>query len=155
MVMIGTAGPFGTLFQIGYVTRNIAKGLAILEGGMSARRLDLLENLRDARANQVMIRALSHLTLGDMEIELIEPRPDWPSVYLDALPEHEDAIALHHLGYRQPDVEAWTEARNRADAAGLAIPMEGATSRARFAYLDTRATIGHFTEVVYREDRAH
>lgn len=121
---------------------------------MNARRIDLLEDVRDDQGNQVMIRALSHLTLGDIEVELIEPRPDWPSVYLEALPEGEDAISLHHLGYRQPDVAAWTEARNRAEAAGLAIPMEGATTWARFAYLDTRSTIGHFTEVVYRKDRA-
>jgi hypothetical protein len=112
--MIGAAGPFGTLFQIGYVTRNIASGLAILENQMSARRIDLTEDLRDGQGNQVMIRALSHLSLCDIEIELIEPRPDWPSVYLDALPPDDDTIALRHIGYRQPDVEAWTKARNRA-----------------------------------------
>lgn len=146
------AGPFGPLFQIGYVTRDIFAGLDILEKGMGASRIDLFDDFRDASSNPVMIRALSHLMLGDVEIELIEPRPDWRSVYLDALPERSDRIALHHLGYRQPDVTAWEQARERAMASGLAIAMEGATPRARFAYLDTCATVGHFTEIVYRQD---
>lgn len=145
----------GGFFQIGYVTRNIANGLAILEGDMGAQRIDLLDDLRDAQGNRVMIRALSHLSLGEAEIELIEPRIDWPSVYLDALPADDRTIALHHIGYRQPDIAAWTDARDRAHAAGMAIPMEGATDHARFAYLDTRAVVGHYTEVVYRQDPGH
>ncbi|WP_404476541.1 VOC family protein [Novosphingobium sp. BL-52-GroH] len=153
--MIGSAGPFGRFFQIGYVTHDIASGLAILEGTMGARRIDLLEDFRDANGDPVMIRALSHLSMGDAEIELIEPRADWPSVYLDALPADDRTIALHHIGYRQPDVAAWTAARDRAQAAGLAISMEGYTPHAHFAYIDTRATLGHYTEVVYREDRPH
>ena len=147
-------GPFGTFFQFGYVTRDIQAGLAILERQMGAVRNDLIEDFRDAQGNPVMIRALSHLMLSGAEIELIEPRLDCPSVYLDALPNDGTAIALHHLGYRQPNVPAWQQARDRADAAGLPIAMEGATAHARFAYLDTRPTLGHFTEIVYREDPA-
>lgn len=104
--MSASAGPFGRFFQIGYVTRNIANGLAILESEMGAQRIDLLDDLRDAQGNRVMIRALSHLNLGEAEIELIEPRLDWPSIYLDALPADDQTIALHHIGYRQPDIAA-------------------------------------------------
>jgi Glyoxalase/Bleomycin resistance protein/Dioxygenase superfamily len=151
--MDGSAGAFGPLFQIGYVTRNIQAGLATLDG-MGASRIDLFEDYRDSDGNPVMIRALSHLMLGDIEIELIEPRPDWPSVYLDALPDRNEQIALHHLGYRQPDVKAWEGVRERALASGLSIAMEGATPRARFAYLDTCDSVGHFTEIVFREESA-
>lgn len=148
--MDGSTGAFGPLLQIGYVARNIQAGLAALEG-MGATR-DLFEDYRDPDGNPVMIRALSHLMLGNVEIELIGPRPDWPSVYLDALPERSDRIALHHLGYRQPDVKGWEEVRERALASGLSIAMERATPRARFAYLDTCDSVGHFTEIVFREE---
>ena len=33
--------------------------------------------------------------------------------------------------------------------------MEGATDRARFAYLYTRAAVGNYTGVVDRQDREH
>lgn len=151
--MDAAAGAFGPLFQIGYVTRDIRAGLAALDA-MGATRLDLFEDFRDPDGNPVMIRALSHLMLGNVEVELIEPRPDWPSVYIAALPERSDQIALHHLGYRQPDVKAWEDVRERALASGLAIAMEGATPRARFAYLDTCDSVGHFTEIVFREEAA-
>ncbi|MDT0576360.1 hypothetical protein RM533_09180 [Croceicoccus sp. F390] len=61
--MSANAGPSGRFFQIGYVTRNIANGLAVLEIEMGAQRIDLLDDLRDAQGNQLMIRALSHLNL--------------------------------------------------------------------------------------------
>jgi catechol 2,3-dioxygenase-like lactoylglutathione lyase family enzyme len=144
-------GPFGRFFQIGYVTRNVREACATLTRRMGARRIDLIEDLRDADGREVMIRSLSHLSLGDVEIELIEPRTDWPSIYLDALPPEGDATpALHHLGYRLPDIESWDAAMQALRGAGMAVALEGAPPRVRFAYLDTRDEIGHYTEVVYR-----
>lgn len=144
------AGPFGIFFQIGYVTRDIHRAVAMLVDRMGASCIDLIEDFRDPQGNPVVIRSLSHLTLGDAEIEIIEPRRDPPSIYLDALPVDSAIIGLHHLGYRQPDILTWESAMETIRAEGATIAMEGAVPTARFAYIDTRHLTGHYTEMVYR-----
>lgn len=150
--MTQTPNRFGTFFQIGYVTRDIGAAVKLLTDGMGATLIDLLEDFRDPQGNPVVIRSLSHLMLGKVEIEVIEPRLDQPSIYLDALPQAGETVALHHLGYRHADIASWEAAMAALRATGVDVPMEGATARARFAYIDTRCDIGHFTEVVYRAE---
>jgi hypothetical protein len=143
-------GPYGRFFQIGYVTRDIHHALQGLER-MGARQGDLHEDFRTESGEPSAIYALSHLILGAAEIELIQPRLERASIYLEALPEKIGALAVHHIGYLHPDIPAWEGAMRTVRAGGLAVAVEGATSYARFAYLDTRAEVGHYTEVVWRE----
>lgn len=149
--MTSSYGPFGRFFQIGYVTRDIDKGCALLRDRMGAQQIDLIEEFRDGEGNQMMIRSLAHLSLGDVEIEIIEPRVGWDSIYVEALPgEGDPTPTLHHLGYRLPDVASWEAAMEGLKASGMTVALDGAASRVRFAYLDTRGEVGHYTEVVYR-----
>jgi len=151
--MKSIAGPFGTFFQIGYVTRDIHRAVAMLVDQMGATRIDLIEDFRDPQGDPVVIRSLSHLSLGEAEMEIIEPRLDRPSIYLDALPADDAIIGLHHLGYKQPDIPTWESAMAILCADGAVIAMEGAVPTARFAYIDTRRLVGHYTEMVYRASR--
>jgi len=143
-------GPYGRFFQIGYVTRDLAAAAARL-ARMGARQIDLFEDFKRPGGEPSAIWGLSHLALGGAELELIQPRLDRPSIYLEALPAEADAIALHHVGYMNPDVPAWEAAMAKIRADGATVAVEGATPRARFAYLDTRADLGHYTEVVWRD----
>jgi hypothetical protein len=120
---------------------------------MGARRIDLIPNFADPAGNPVAIRSLAHLSMGDAEIEVIEPRIDWASIYLDAPPVDGVMVGLHHLGYMKPDIPSWEAALDVIRASGMDIAMERATPDARFAYVDTRPLAGHFTEMVYRASR--
>lgn len=146
-------GFFGRFFQLGYVTRDLESAVRTLVDEQQAMLIDLIEDFKDQAGQPVVIRRLAHLMLGDAEIELIEPRLDWQSLYLEALPEKGIAMAFHHIGYMQPDVEQWEVAMARAEERGMVTVMKGSTPRARFAYLDTRAHNGHYSELVWRAPR--
>lgn len=141
---------YGRFYQLGYVTRDIDKGIAHLQRRMGAQLIDVIRDLRDEAGNQVALRNLSHLALPGVEIELIEPRLDWPSIYLEALPADDNDVGFHHLGFLVPDSEAWDRAVNSFDAMETPIVMQGETSRVRFAYFDTRKQAGHYSEIAQR-----
>jgi len=91
--------PFGKFFQLGYVTRDIDAAARRMIVDLGARQLDLIHELRDENGGEVFLKHLAHFAIGGIEAELIEPRLDWPSLYLEALPAQPDAFAMHHLGY--------------------------------------------------------
>lgn len=146
-------GFFGRFFQLGYVTRDIERAVRLLVDEQQAQLVDLIDDFKDQAGQPVAIRRLSHLMLGDAEIELIEPRLDWTSLYLEGLADDSAAMAFHHIGYMQPDVEHWHTAMALAEDRGLVVALQGSVPHARFAYLDTRAQNGHYSEVVWRASR--
>lgn len=145
---------YGRFFQLGYVVRDIDAAVRHCQQRMGATVVDIIRDLRAETGEQVSINNLSHLALPGAEIELIEPRLDWPSIYLDALPDDSADIGFHHLGFLVPDQPTWDRAMATAETFDTPVVMEGATSQVRFAYLDTRRLCGHYSEVVWRYDPA-
>ena len=146
---------YGRFYQLGYVTRDIDAAIAHLQTRMGATLLDVFYDLRDGNGDQVALKNLSHLSLPGAEIELIEPRLDWPSIYLDALPEGADDIGFHHLGFLIPDDVTWDTAMASFETFGTPVVMSGATPQVRFAYVDTRRQCGHYSEIAQRFDSAN
>ncbi|MFA5495770.1 MAG: VOC family protein [Porticoccaceae bacterium] len=146
---------YGRFFQLGYVVRDIDAAVRHCRQRMGATLVDIIRDLRTEAGEQVSINNLSHLAMPGAEIELIEPRPDWPSIYLDALPEKGGGLGFHHLGFVVPDQQAWDRAMATIDTFGTPLAMAGATSQVRFAYLDTRRLCGHYSEIVWRYDPAN
>jgi len=143
---------FGRFFQLGYVTRNIDAALERLKERTGANQIDLIHDVRDEKGQFVALEHLSHLSLPGVEFEVIQPRMDWPSIYVDALPACDDDIGLHHLGFIVSDEAAWDAAVKRFGQANAPIAMAGETSKVRFAYIDARAQMGHYVELVLRYD---
>jgi len=83
---------------------------------------------------------------GPLQIELIQQHNDGPSAYRDMYPKGREGF--HHLCTMTQDFDAEI-ARLRAE--GSPAATEGAFGDMRFAYIDTRARLGHMTEVI--EDR--
>jgi hypothetical protein len=117
---------------------------------MGAVQIDMIHDLRDGLGNAVALRHVSHLALPGLEVELMEPRLDWDSIYLEALPDSDDAAGLHHLGFLLPDDAAWDAAVSDFQLMSTPIVMQGATPDVRFAYFDTRRQAGHYSEIVQR-----
>ena len=141
---------YGRFFQLGYVTRDLDAGIAQLRRRMGATVIDVIRDLRDESGATVALEHLSHLALPGVEIELIQPRLDWDSIYLDALPESGNDIGFHHTGFMLPDSESWQRAVEMLDEMQTPIVMQGGTSQVRFAYIDTRKQAGHYSEIVQR-----
>jgi hypothetical protein len=117
---------------------------------MGAVRIDLVPELRDGDGKAVAIRGVAHLALPGLEIELIEPRPDWDSIFLAALPTSDEDVGFHHLGFLLPDRAAWDAAVADFAVMGTPIVMQGETPDVRFAYFDTRRHAGHYSEIALR-----
>lgn len=84
---------------------------------------------------------------GDIQIELIQQHNDGPSAYRDVFPK--GAQGFHHMCTFVDDFDAEIA---RYAARGAVAAVDGAFGDMRFAYLDTRADLGHMTEII--EDRA-
>lgn len=133
-------------FQLGYVVRDLAAAIAKFEQ-LGASLLDRIIDMRDGEGHPVIIRNLSHLQLGSREVELIEAREGYPSVYTD-WPLPEDGIALHHLGYLADTDGQWDEASRLWSTLPVAMAID--LPRVRVRYYDTRETLGHYLELVQR-----
>lgn len=138
-------------FQLGYVTGDIDAGTRHLVDAAGARRLTRFDDFHAPDGKRSAIGSLAHFQLAELEVELIQPRAEWDgSIYLDALPRDDQLIALHHIGYLFESLPRFHAVLDEARRSGIDVPAEGGTDRAAYAYLDTRASTGHFTELVHR-----
>ena len=142
---------YGRFFQLGYVTRDIEHGIADVKRRMGAQQIDLIDDVRDAEGAETPLLRLAHLVLPGVEVELIQPRLDRDSIYLDMLPPEGDPTAkLHHLAFAVPDEAAWEAAVADFAVMDTPIALEFRTPRIWCAYFDTRCETGHYSELVLR-----
>jgi Glyoxalase/Bleomycin resistance protein/Dioxygenase superfamily len=80
---------------------------------------------------------------GPIQIELIEQHGDRPSAYRDAFPRGKEGF--HHVAMMTQTYDADLE-RYRSE--GNVAATEGMFGDMRFAYVDTRAQLGHMTEII-------
>lgn len=137
-------------FQIGYVVGDIDHAVTQLVGMFGATLKDLIRDMRVQDGEPSLIANLSHVLLNGVEIELIEPRHDWPSVYGDGRPLPKTAVTLHHFGFMADDDRQWDEAIAVMTANGAPAAMSADLPFVRLTYFDTRASLGHYTEIVQR-----
>lgn len=79
---------------------------------------------------------------GPVCIELIQVHGTNPSVYLDSYPKGSGG-GFHHVGMLAKDYDATVKAY---EDAGYARAMEGVFGTTRFAYMDTRSSLGFMIE---------
>ncbi|MFA7440606.1 MAG: VOC family protein [Sphingomonadaceae bacterium] len=84
---------------------------------------------------------------GNIQIELIQPKSDTPSAYRDSCPAGTEA--MHHLGKVTADFDR--DYAHYRDL-GFAEAQSGFAGTARFAYFDTRESLGYMIELIERDD---
>lgn len=144
---------FANIWQVCYVTPDLERGMAEL------RDLLGVEN-----ATEVPVEGATFLKGGDqvewrprvamgarggLVIELIEPLAGEVEFYRRFLPRNGGVLGLHHLAMLVPlGDEAWSSVEKLVGEHGLdfeytiLIP-----DRARLAYVDTTALLGHYIEL--------
>ena len=149
---------FADIFQLSYVAKDRDRAVDVardklgignffcFDGKCPVRTRDGIEqlDLRVAVANT-----------GTHQFEIIEPvsGPTW--IYTQGRDLDRQALALHHVGIAVVGPYArWEEtmARLRADGdeiVQVSEPPAGEAPMAMFAYVDNRATLGHFTEYLW------
>jgi len=133
--------PLTDFYQFGFVARDLDAATQQLGARYGITRF------RRKRANEWMESA--HAYVGATMIEIIAVGDGAPALYTDYLSDDSTA-RLHHLGYRVADAAAWDNLEEALAASGLSAPFKGAVmdGHLRYAYVDTRADLGIYTEYV-------
>jgi hypothetical protein len=139
---------FGNIAQIGYVVRDIDAAMDnwVKHGVGPWFYVDRVQTdyFRYRGADSDMEMSVALANSGDVQLELIQPRNDAPSMYKDFLDSGREGA--QHIAYWSNDFQALLD---RALAAGYTIGQEGSIGgeQGRFAYLDTQVEQGTIIEI--------
>lgn len=139
---------FGRIAQLGYVVRDInAEMQRWIDQGIGPWFYvhDVQTDFFTYRgADSPMKMSVALANSGDLQIELIQPRNDAPSLYKEFLDSGREG--LQHIAYWTDDYQALYD---KVLALGYEVGHEGSIGGAngRFAYLDTEKTFGHVIEI--------
>lgn len=146
-----TARSFQRFFQLAYVTTDIDRALGVFAEDYDVPRFGRLGEislpLDDGGETRIEI-ALCFV--GDLQLEVIEPRGGRDDIYRRALPIEGFGLVWHHAGFKLPSIEAFEEAREEITQRGHGIALAGGSpSTSVFFYADTRDALGHYLEYIY------
>ena len=135
-------------FQIGYVTLDLDSAIDELGGREAFYVIDVDQALGDP---SLPVKRIALSYLGELNIELIEIRPEVRSIF-DGLDLSNRRLKAHHLGYLIEDAGQWELLVAEAHAAH-AVAMEGGFGDLlSYFYVESRAETGQFTEYVHLGD---
>ena len=141
----------GPVRQIGYVVRDLDAAIASwLRVGVgpwfTIRELDQKDCTYRGEPNDHTI-SIALANTGPMQVELIQPHGDGPSIYHEFLASGREGF--HQLAYWVKDVDA---AVRKAEAAGWPAVFLGATADTAFAYLEVDPLISTIIELTTLND---
>jgi methylmalonyl-CoA/ethylmalonyl-CoA epimerase len=138
------------LFQHAYVVADLAAAERSMRDALGCSAFvdlpptDLTYDLRGDAVRAAL--AIGFARSGDVQLELIQPVRG-PGLHAEFLAERGGGV--HHLGFLVEDLDETLVAARRLGAPKL---MGGQFANLRFAYLDTFADLGVYTEVVEDPD---
>ncbi|MBC7985537.1 MAG: VOC family protein [Sphingomonadaceae bacterium] len=136
-MMLGFGQPVGGVMQMAYVVEDIRAAIDFWIRDTGTGPWFLLDRwtgddpVYRGRASEATV-SIAMGFAGHMNIELIRPLDDAPSVYREAI--ERDGFGFHHLGVACPDVEGWIplyETRGYTLAFKAGVPTGG-----KVAYMD-------------------
>ena len=144
--------------QLGYVTRDLDAAVAFFTAQLGVAkfmRLTPAPILDETYLGQPAAQMRTNIAFGQagkVNIELIQPLSG-ESTYSHYLREHPGQVTgLHHVGVQVYD---WDKAGQDLRTLGYEAVQTGRFGAGtRFMYVDTRATLGHYTEFFYYDEAA-
>ncbi|MDD4797114.1 MAG: VOC family protein [Eubacteriales bacterium] len=130
-----------TIRQIGILTRDIQEATQQTAAFLNTAVPDIMtspeyELTRAVYRGQPCTARIyqSFFNLDNVQIELIEPMDDTPSIWLECL--QRDGEGMHHVAY---EVKNMAQAIADLEAQGIALLQKGEYPGGRYAYLDDRS----------------
>lgn len=139
---------FGNIAQIGYVVRDIDTAMEnwVKHGVGPWFYVDRVQTdyFRYRGVDSGMQMSVALANSGDVQLELIQPRNDAPSMYRDFLESGREG--MQHIAYWSNDFQTLLD---DALAAGYTVGQEGSIGgeQGRFVYLDTELEQGTVIEL--------
>ena len=132
----------GRFFQLGYISRDLDGAIARFAERWSPVEFQVVPG----QEQYPHTRRIALGYLGPVMIEIIEPDPEVPSIYVDSIPENDEDVRFHHTGHL---VEDYAATLQRLQAAGYDVPFTLTYGTAMdCCYADVRHELGHYVEYV-------
>lgn len=148
MAAAGTIAALGDIMQLAFVPEDFDAAVAHWTQVMGVGPFFLIEGIhldgmkyRGAPTDAVFDLALAYW--GDVQIELIRPRDDHPSIYRGEYARVGNG--LHHVCILVDDIAA---ARRVCDEAGAEVVIEGAFGTSQVIYVDAGGGPGTLVEIL-------
>jgi len=138
----------GAFFQLGYVVRDLDRAMKTF----SRRGVERFSTIRDApfqAYGQEGRLSLAMAYLGDLQIELIQPDLELPSIYTSSIPPDLSSVRLHHIGMWVEDQAEWDRVQDSIKRDGMPIAQQGSMPEVDWCYVDYRAETGHYIEYIW------
>lgn len=148
MALRGKMAALGDVMQLAFVPEDFDAAVKHWTEVMGVGPFFLIEgiHLEGMRYRGQPTQAVFDLALaywGDLQIELIRPRDDHPSIYRGAYGS--TGNGLHHVCILVDDL---AEARRVCDAAGAEVVIEGTFGTSRVIYVDPGTGPGTLVEIL-------
>ena len=134
---------FEGLFQIAYVTGDLDRAVQAVKARYGIAEMMVTRGMRHSPATSL---DLALAWIDGWMIELIEPHGDGASVYEAIVPDEGQSMRQHHLGHLLRDPASWERLQTTVAASGDPVFVEKDTGLFHYVFVDTRTTLGHFTE---------
>jgi hypothetical protein len=140
-------------YQNGYVTHDLDRGLEIFADRFGVEgfgRYDAEIGVTTPNGVRPLEMRIAAGWVGGLNIELMQPVSGHVEPLMAMLPDdRSDAVPrFHHFALRRENL---TDMREEIVGCGLPLAFAGEPPGMVFAYLDARAGIGHFIELVWKE----
>jgi hypothetical protein len=148
----GAAPPLlSAAHQFSYITNDIDAFEARLREGYGVERFLIRhDHSRNSPASSGAILHMALALVDGVELEIIQPNPEKPSIYRDALALSGGVGRFHHINHRLTQREQWRQAEALVARLNLPVELQGGLGEdMRFSYPDARADFSHHLEFSY------
>jgi len=144
---------FKGVFQVAYAVHDIQAAQSFFKETLGVQQFFVIENvsMNDQTYRGQPVECRQHIAFGyagTMQIELVQTLSG-ENTFTEFLRQR--GQGLHHLGIQVADLDRAT--RDMTEQHGFALVESGAIGQAtRFSFLDTRAALGTYIELVYLDE---
>lgn len=137
----------GKFFQIGYVCRRLDRAMETFSDRCGVHEWGIIDGPMP-QLGRIPVQKIALAFRGDVQLELIQPQLDLPSIYDHAIPTDEVSARIHHFGYICDDEAEWQRVHAHHARLGNQRVAGMDLDTVRYCYFDTFADVGHLTEYV-------
>ena len=140
----------GTMFQLGYVTNDLEAAVDDFGERLGVRDFHIVDVGAAAGKPVPHGARIAMAWSGATMVELIQPLGEPAPVYVDDLaPPGDLVVKFNHVGLTVPEEGRWRIMLDRLAEHGLEVAWRGSDpARLDVAYVDARATLGHYVEFI-------
>lgn len=140
--------------QVSYATSDVVEACRVLGEVYGIPHFQINRGAEvDSPQGKIVIDT-AQAFVGDRHIEVIQPAGGADGLYHDVLAPQGFSLRHHHFGHVTHSAEEWAQIQAFIAARGWRIVLGGNFfDMMHYAYVDTRAELGHYLEFMYQTEK--